>query len=185
VNRVYGAFSEPSAAIVAASDLPRQAAVALIFVKQERPMLMMIKRSTREDDPWSGQMAFPGGHRDGQETLLEAAIRETREEIGVDLSSARLLGALPQLMLPPRLNLPRMVIQPFGFELSSPPITTTNREVASVHSFALDELYDGLGRGEFVWQKHDRPITLPEVRLGGVKIWGISLRIIDQMIGFV
>jgi len=147
------------------------------------PRLVMIKRSIRDDDPWSGQMAFPGGHREGSEELVETAKRETLEEIGVDLSAARLLGALPPLRLPSRLNLPQMVIHPFGFELGALPKTTLNRGVDSVHSFSLKDLFEEAGRGEFVWQKNERPITMPEVRLGGVQIWGISLRIIDQMLG--
>jgi 8-oxo-dGTP pyrophosphatase MutT (NUDIX family) len=185
MNRVQVAFSPVLLGVELAEQVSRQAAVALIFVQPDCPRLVMIKRSIREGDPWSGQMAFPGGHRDGDESLIETAKRETLEEIGVDLSTARLLGALPTLTLPKRLNLPNMVIHPFGFSMDSLPETDLNFEVASIHSFALDDLYDGVGRGEFVWQKENRPITLPEVRLGGVKIWGISLRIIDQMLGLI
>ena len=183
MNRVYGAFSPVSLDTQYGENMPRQAAVALLLVQPALPRLVMIKRSIRDGDPWSGQMAFPGGHRDGAESLIETAKRETLEEIGIDLSRGRLLGALPALRLPKRADLPQMVIHPFGFALESLPETALNMEVASLHSFALDDLFGGVGRGEFVWQNKERPITLPEVRLGGVKIWGISLRIIDQMLG--
>ena len=183
MNRIYGAFSPLRTGIEPVENRPRQAAVALLFIQPDKPRLVMIKRSTRDGDPWSGQMAFPGGHREGSESLVETAKRETFEEIGVDLSTARFLGTLPPLRLPERLNLPQMVIHPFGFELEVAPKTTANMEVAAVHSFSLSDLFEGVGRGEFVWQNNNRPITLPEVRLGGVKIWGISLRIIDQMMG--
>jgi 8-oxo-dGTP pyrophosphatase MutT (NUDIX family) len=67
----------------------RKAAVALIFRLGENdvPELLFIKRAEYEGDPWSGQIAFPGGRaeeRDG--SLAETAIRETREETGIDLA---------------------------------------------------------------------------------------------------
>lgn len=48
--------------------------------------VLLIKRATRRGDPWSGDVAFPGGHVETGETDVEAAVRETMEEIGLDLS---------------------------------------------------------------------------------------------------
>ena len=57
------------------------------------PELLLIERAQSERDPWSGQMAFPGGRYDSGDRDLEAtASRETLEEIGVQL--ARPLGRL-------------------------------------------------------------------------------------------
>jgi hypothetical protein len=59
---------------------------------------LFIKRATHEHDPWSGHMAFPGGrHERGDLTLLRTAMRETEEEVGLDLSTAELLGAPPPM----------------------------------------------------------------------------------------
>ncbi|KAJ8907510.1 hypothetical protein NDN08_007621 [Rhodosorus marinus] len=49
--------------------------------------LLLIRRALREGDPWSGHVAFPGGRADPGETDQETAVRETREEIGLDLMS--------------------------------------------------------------------------------------------------
>jgi len=49
--------------------------------------VLFIKRSAREGDPWSGHVAFPGGKREGGESDMECAVRETREEVGIDLSA--------------------------------------------------------------------------------------------------
>jgi ADP-ribose pyrophosphatase len=64
----------------------RKAAVALIFRLGENdvPELLFIKRAEYEGDPWSGQIAFPGGRAEARDaSLAETAIRETREETGI------------------------------------------------------------------------------------------------------
>ncbi len=65
------------------------AAVALILNEKE---FLLIKRAEQSGDPWSGQMALPGGHREINETCEQAAIRETMEEVGLSISVNRPLG---------------------------------------------------------------------------------------------
>ena len=61
----------------------RQAAVAVVLhVTDEGSEILFIRRAQHDADPWSGHMAFPGGHRDPVDTSLKAAaVRETQEEI--------------------------------------------------------------------------------------------------------
>ncbi len=77
-------------AILAPDDgAPRRAAVALVLRRTADDVveLLLIKRSEREDDPWSGHVALPGGRRDPSDaTLQDTAIRETLEETGIDLA---------------------------------------------------------------------------------------------------
>ena len=71
------------------ADAPdaRPAAVALVLLDGPQGIeILLIKRAERADDPWSGQIALPGGRYDVGDRDLEAtAVRETREETGVDL----------------------------------------------------------------------------------------------------
>ena len=73
-----------------------QAAVALIAVSSGADLeLLIIRRAERLGDPWSGQMALPGGRRETVDSSLrETAMRETAEEIGVDLGREAMLGQL-------------------------------------------------------------------------------------------
>ncbi|MGH7644285.1 MAG: NUDIX hydrolase, partial [Gemmatimonadales bacterium] len=84
------------------------AAVALALLEGSTGLeLLLIKRAEREGDPWSGQIALPGGRRDPQDPdLLATALRETLEETGLDLAGAERLGTLDDLyprtpVLPP------------------------------------------------------------------------------------
>src|SRR5262245_4891896 len=76
---------------------------------------LFIHRAVRVGDTWSGQIAFPGGRREPRDRdLLATAIRETHEEIGVDLASAERLGVLDDLH-PRTPVLPPVVVRPFVF----------------------------------------------------------------------
>ena len=78
-----------------------EAAVALVFAGRDGDLrLCFIRRATHPRDPWSGQMALPGGRATPADaSLCAAAVRETHEEVGLSLARARYLGALPPIAL--------------------------------------------------------------------------------------
>ena len=80
------------------SDLPRRAEVALVLdvsLDNNDPNILFIQRAECEKDPWSGQMAFPGGRRETTDLVDgDAARRETAEEIGLELGAAQLLSLI-------------------------------------------------------------------------------------------
>src|SRR5260370_1267560 len=86
------------------------------------PMLTdvhFIRRAEHPQDPWSGQMASPGGRAaPGDADLRATAIREPREEIGVDLpAAAEPLGGLDEVRAMARLRPMNLTITPFVFRL--------------------------------------------------------------------
>lgn len=160
-----------------------RAAVAAVLDPQER--LLFIKRSDRAGDPWSGHMAFPGGRVDpGDASPRAAAERETLEEVGLPLARAgRLVGALDELASPVRAGPTRLVVSPFVYTLSSSPVLQPNHEVASVHWIALDRLARGEGRGGFELSWQGQRWWMPHVELDGVRVWGLTLRMLDDLLG--
>jgi 8-oxo-dGTP pyrophosphatase MutT (NUDIX family) len=94
----------------------RKAAVALIFRlgKDDAIELLFIKRAEYAGDPWSGQIAFPGGRvEEGDASLAETAIRETREETGIDLTrEGMMIGVLDDLR-PRTVRLPAIMVRPY------------------------------------------------------------------------
>lgn len=65
------------------------AATAIVLSATADPALVIIRRASRDGDPWSGQAALPGGKRDEDDLdLVATARRETREEIGLDPGDA-------------------------------------------------------------------------------------------------
>ena len=98
------------------------------------PALCFIKRSERPDDPWSGQMAFPGGRVSPTDAdARTAGVRETAEEVGLDLMRCRYLGAL-QAMPITRRGRPHLGwLHPFVYRCSpeQPALRAQPSEVAA------------------------------------------------------
>jgi 8-oxo-dGTP pyrophosphatase MutT (NUDIX family) len=166
-----------------------RAAVAMVFSPEvDGPGLdvLMIKRAEKRGDPWSGHMAFPGGREDPEDRgLLATAVRETMEEVGLALEGAELLGALPALTSPTRAIGRRkaLTIQPYVFAHHAPlpALTPELGEVASVHRFALRRLLADEGRATFPWEWKGQRFKMPCVLMDGCRIWGLSLRMLDDL----
>jgi 8-oxo-dGTP pyrophosphatase MutT (NUDIX family) len=120
-----------------------EAAVAVIL----RPSvasgaeLLLIRRAEREGDPWSGQIGLPGGRVEPTDPSLEAtAIRETHEEVGIDLArSGEILGVLDELR-PRTPHLPPIIVRPFVAVVHEAVELRPNREVAEARWVAVDAL---------------------------------------------
>src|SRR5215218_7778746 len=107
----------------AGEPAPRQAAVALALREalNGELELLLIKRADYAGDPWSGQVALPGGrHEPGDPTLEATAVRETFEETGVDLAAhGAPLGTLDEIY-PRTPVLPPIVVRPHVFAIARP-----------------------------------------------------------------
>ncbi|NOY27849.1 MAG: CoA pyrophosphatase [Oligoflexia bacterium] len=160
---------------------PARAAVAAVIRPQGD--LLFIRRSEREGDPWSGHMAFPGGRFDPADaSLLRAAQREVREEVGLDLAeTGHFLGALDELHSPVHAGPTRLVISPFVYSLATNPLLRPNEEVASVHWISLARLVAGDGRASFELEWQGQRWLMPSIDLDGVRIWGLTLRMVDDI----
>lgn len=155
-----------------------ETAVALILAPGARGLeVLFIRRAERADDPWSGHIALPGGRREPADAdRLTTAIRETGEEVGVELTPASLLGPLDDLH-PSTPRLPPLVIRPFVFGLTARPATRLSDEVSGVSWIALSEL--AACRGKAVIDLRGAATEVECFRTGGLVIWGLTYRILS------
>ncbi len=164
----------------------RQAAVAIILCAANQQstdiQLGFIERSAREGDPWSAQMAFPGGHLDETDKNLKAAaMRETMEEIGVSLESADYLGPVDQQFAAPRGPRLNMIIEPHVFRLPEIPPTTPNYEVAEVVWASVADLMSNRWHDTETKPMGDTPTVFNGYRLPrGHFVWGLTYRMLKS-----
>ena len=162
----------------------RQAAVAVILREDNEQSgqsdLLFIQRANRDGDPWSGQMAFPGGHREAEDpSLLAAAMRETHEEIGLNLANAEYLGALDHQEARPRGKTLNMLVAPHVFITKDSPDFTPNREVADVVWAPLSTLAGNSLHDTQTLPMAGTPTVFNGYRLsGGHFVWGLTYRML-------
>jgi 8-oxo-dGTP pyrophosphatase MutT (NUDIX family) len=164
---------------------PPSAAVAAVLRDGGGDLeLLFIRRAEKRGDPWSGHMAWPGGHVDaGDPTPLAAAIRETREELELDVErDGELLGALPVVRTHLRRGPGPRHVAPFVFALRGDPPLVPNHEVQEAFWVPLRFLHERRNRGRFVWVGRGVPVVLPCYRWRGHIIWGLTLRMIDDLL---
>ena len=162
------------------------AAVALILLEGPRGLeTLLIRRAERADDPWSGQVALPGGRYDPADAdLLVTAMRETREETGVDLSAAERLGVLDDLY-PRTPTLPAVVVRPFVFALASRPTLVPGVEAARVFWLPLDRLSQRGVRRDFTLPVRGVERTFPAYVVDEIVIWGMTERILTPFLKLI
>jgi 8-oxo-dGTP pyrophosphatase MutT (NUDIX family) len=169
----------PGRHAAAAADV-RRAAVALVLRPDEAHglELLFIKRAEYPGDPWSGQIAFPGGRQEPHDdTLRETAERETLEETGLDLATDGLvLGTLDELH-PRNPALPSIVVRPYVFAAPRGAELTLREEVASAFWAPLDTLRDPGATFEATVVVRGAELRVPGVRHLEHVIWGMTERI--------
>ncbi|MCJ1403647.1 hypothetical protein MMC11_006870 [Xylographa trunciseda] len=117
------------------------------WVQRGDPEILFIKRAARKGDRWTSHVALPGGKRDdGDESDKATSIRETLEEIGLDLTAehSTFIGNLPERVVTTSWGtVPLMVLCPFVFLLTRfdiPPLRLQPSEVNSVHWVSMRAL---------------------------------------------
>jgi len=184
IDSIIARLEQHSPTAYTITETTRQAAVAAIIRPGEHTEVLFILRASKEGDPWSGQMAFPGGHREPSDRdIRHTAERETWEEIGLDLGQhGRYLGQLEQVRVNPRGRNIDMVVTPVVYVLESPDaVMTPNYEVAEILWGSLDDMHAGrsLTEQEFMFGNQSQAYTGYSV--GGEVVWGLTLRMLDHL----
>jgi 8-oxo-dGTP pyrophosphatase MutT (NUDIX family) len=170
---------------VQGDDSPRAAVAAILREGGEGAEVFFIRRAESPTDPWSGHIAFPGGrHEPEDESLLVTAIRETREEVGIDLARAELIARLPDVPAFIRSKRGRLVVTPFVFAMREDVAPTLNYEVAGTLWVPLARLARGEGKGTYAFVWEDAPYELPCYRLEPDQhvLWGMTHRMLESML---
>lgn len=167
----------------AATEPERLLAAVALCVVPDPEAILIIQRAAHPDDPWSGHMGLPGGRREPADTdLVDTAVRETDEELGVALTRSMLVSPLDDVYPRTRVQSP-FLVRPFLFSVPNRQALTLSEEVAAAEWLPLARLLD--------------PATYQTVTLtvGGVErevpgyvldservIWGMTERVLTPVV---
>jgi 8-oxo-dGTP pyrophosphatase MutT (NUDIX family) len=174
---------------LAGTELPdgkpagKQAAVALVLAGEAADLHMcLIRRAEHEPDRWSGHMALPGGRVDaGDPSIRAAAIRETREEVGLRLDHAPYLGALGTMPVSSAGQPTGMLLSPFVFHLGDMlEQFTLSEEVAQAFWVPLQHLLDPRNATRRPTFREGVSLDRPAVVYQGHYIWGLTYRVLTM-----
>ncbi len=171
----------------AVRDAHKAAVAAVLRQESEGPELLFIRRAEHPRDPWSGQMGLPGGRVDpGDADPLAAAVRETREELSLDLAThGALIGRLSEVRTHLALGRLPHCVAPFVFALERPSELVPNHEVQEFVWVPLAFLADRRNRRAMTWVRAGLPVPMPCYHFGDRVIWGLTLRIVDELLELV
>ena len=157
----------------------RSAMIALVFREDAGSLEVCIgRRASVAGDPWSGDLAFPGGKSDsGDLTLHDTAARETFEETGLVLSPEDLVGDLGPMAA--RGSRKPMTIYPLIYVLSDPPPAfTLNHELADAQWVSVASLWNEANWSTFTYSPEREDFKAVSVM--GHYLWGVSLRVLHE-----
>ncbi len=157
----------------------RRGAVLMLFGEGPLGGELLLTERAHDMRSHPGQVSFPGGSLDAGESVVEAALREAEEEVGLEPSSVEVFGLLPELWLPPS----NFAVTPvLGWWHDPGDVTVVSRaEVHAIHHVPISELLDADHR---VTVRHPTGYTSPGFLIGEDKdviLWGFTGGIISKL----
>jgi 8-oxo-dGTP pyrophosphatase MutT (NUDIX family) len=130
----------------------------------------------------AGQVSFPGGRIDGDETPQDAALREAQEEIALDPGDVEIIGRMTRLYIPPS----RFIVHPFlAITRQRPVFLAQEQEVETILEVPVSELLEPDTRKTEVWEIRGEKSHVPWYDVSGVRIWGATAMITAELLGLL
>lgn len=164
----------------------RRAAVVLLLrlgAPGDEPEIFFIQRAQYATDPWSGQVAFPGGREEpGDESLFDTAARETFEETAIDIHrDGEMVGQLDDLR-PRIVRLPDLVVRPYVVLLGEHSDPVLSDEVAASFWVPLPALRETACWRDTVVTAGGSEYTRRAFHHAGFVVWGMTERIVTRFL---
>ena len=160
------------------SSDPRHAAVLIVIGPRDEHGEVVVIERAQGPDPHSGQIAFPGGQVEpADSSMVETALREAHEEVGLDPASITVIAELPRLWLPPS----GFFVTPILAWWNSPHELLVNdaHEVHAVHRIPLVQLIDPENRFQV---RAGNGYVGPAFILESMTVWGFTGALLSEIV---
>ena len=163
-------------------DTCRKAGVLILLYVKDGRLTVLLTRRTERVNHHRGQISLPGGEQHLGESLEATALRETVEELGLDLAAARVLGRLTPLYIPPS----NFCIYPTVAVIPGPlAVRMQPEEVAEVIEVPVDHLADGTNTRRETRRYGGLDHDVPFYEFQGHKIWGATAMVLAELLSLL
>lgn len=164
----------------ASKNARNSAVLALLIGNSDDNLSLLLTLRSGNLKNHRGQISFPGGMSEGNETPVETALRETWEETGIDENQITVLGSLSDLFVPPS----NSVIKPIvAFTEHLPELKINSSEVEEIFEVKIksliDDSYYRLEKWDFNGTMVDVPFWSVHPR---VPLWGATAMMIMELL---
>lgn len=161
----------------------RESAVLIpLFLRQGEITVLLIERQ-QHLSYHAGEIGFPGGGREPQDaTLIETALREAQEEIGIASAGIEILGELTPLYIPPS----RHFVHPYvGWLNGTAQVRGNPGEVNAILEVPLCALVQPDAMRRQTWIRNGRTLMVPFFEYQQHQIWGATAMILSEMLALI
>jgi 8-oxo-dGTP pyrophosphatase MutT (NUDIX family) len=151
------------------------AVLALVVPAEGGSLVLTVRRPTLKHH--GGQVSFPGGRREAGESLVDTALRECHEEIGVEPADVTVLGALTPLFIPPT----HFCVYPFVAWTASSHLAPGEDEVERVITLPISRLNAADLRATHRRTFADKEYDVPHYAIAGEVVWGATAMILGEL----
>lgn len=163
------------------SNTVQSSVLILLFYKNNEPHILLTRRSEKLNKH-GGQISFPGGKVDETDIDFEfTALREAREEIGLDEVNVEILGKLTPLLIPVTNYCVNQIV---AFTPQLPKLEANAGEVKSIIEVAISDLLmaENTLHKSFGATSSGRIIEAPYYYVENVEIWGATAMMISELL---
>jgi len=154
-----------------------QAAVLILLYLADNEIYFFLTKRTDELKNHKGQISLPGGKQEGNEKLIDTALRETQEEIGINKTSISIIGTITPLFVP----VTGFMIYPFiGYSLNKLDPKPDPVEVATIFSVNISDLLNKENRTTEQRNIRGYDVQVPYFKLNDYQVWGATSMILSE-----
>ena len=158
-------------------ETARPAAVLILLFPFEDEIQFFLTKRTEDVEHHKGQISLPGGIRENNESLNDTALRETKEEVGIDSTKIIISGSLTPFFIP----VTGYIVHPFiGWCKEKPSTKIHDVEVNQLFSVSITELMDEKILQTEQWNIRGYDAIVPYYNFGKCKVWGATAAILSE-----
>ena len=162
---------------------PNVGAVLVLVYPSNGRLVIPLTVRTEQVELHKGQVSLPGGAREeGDRSLVDTALREAAEEVGVPRAAVEVLGPLSPVYIP----VSSFCVYPYvGFTALPFPLRSDPNEVAQVIEASVDQLLESAAQGLERRERDGQAFEIPFYRISGHKVWGATAMILAEFIALL